>query len=212
MTRMILSWVYVLAAPLAFCQNEGDELHHHNFAVGIGPAIPLGSATAYLSTSPFVRVAYGYRLNRLFQADFGFQMAFGAAHNQNSVKTDLGLVQGGDHEFLIPLGGRIYIPQPIKRIQVSAGGGAAYLHYSETVPSGGSYYTPSCYTCTTRGGWGGYGMANVSYFLDSNHNFRVGTMLQYIAGSTNGQAVANFPATKTTDHWLNLGFDFGLSF
>jgi hypothetical protein len=112
---------------------------------------------------------------------------------------------------MIPLGGRIYIPQPFHRIQLSMGGGAAYLHYSETVPGNG-YYTPSCYTCTTRGGWGGYGMANVSYFLDSNHNFRVGITLQYIAGSTNGQAVASFPALKTTDHWLNLGFDFGLSF
>jgi hypothetical protein len=28
------------------------------------------------------------------------------------------------------------------------------------------------------------------------------TPFQYIAGSTNGQAVAYFPATKTTDHWL----------
>jgi hypothetical protein len=24
--------------------------------------------------------------------------------------------------------------------------------------------------------------------------------------------VANFPATKTTDHWLNLAFEFGFSF
>ena len=63
-----------------------------------------------------------------------------------------------------------------------------------------------------RGGWGGYGLANASYFLDSNHNFRVGTTVQYIAGSTSGQAVANFPATKTTDHWFNLGFGLGFSF
>lgn len=212
MTRNILLSTWVLAVPLAFGQAESDEIHHHNFVVGVGPAVPLGSATSYLSTAPFVRLGYGYRINRLFQADFGFQMAFGAAHNQNSVQTDLGPVQGGDHEFMIPLGGRIYIPQPFKRIQVSTGGGAAYLHYSETVPSGGAYYTPSCYTCTTRGGWGGYGMANVSYFLDSGHNFRVGTTLQYIAGATNGQAVANFPATRTTDRWLNLAFDFGPSF
>jgi hypothetical protein len=96
--------------------------------VGVGPAVPLGSATSYLSTAPFIRLGYGYRINRLFQADFGFQMAFGAAHNQNSVQTDLGPVQGGDHEFMIPLGGRICIPQPFEHPGID-GGGAAYLHY-----------------------------------------------------------------------------------
>ena len=62
------------------------------------------------------------------------------------------------------------------------------------------------------GGWGGYGLANPSYFLDDAHNFRVGSTFQYVAGATNGQAVANFPATKTTDHWANLSFEFGISF
>jgi len=171
----------------------------------------MGTTTNYLSSAPLIRFNYGYRFNRLFQADAGFQMAFGAAHNQNPEVTNLGTIQGGDHEFMIPLGGRIYIPQPFHRIQISAGGGTAYLHYSETVPSSG-YYSNSCYTCTTRGGWGGYGLANVSYFLDSNHNFRVGTTLQYVAASTNGQAVANIPPIQTTDHWLNLAFDFGFSF
>ena len=93
------------------------------------------------------------------------------------------------------------------------GGGAAYLHYSETAPSGGyGYQTSICYTCTSRGGWGGYGLANVSYFLDENHTFHVGTTIQYIAGSTNGQSVANIPAAKTTDHWTNVFFEFGMSF
>ena len=47
-------------------------------------------------------------------------------------------MQGGDHEFMIPIGGRIYIPQPFKRLEFSVGGGTAYLHYSETVSSGHS--------------------------------------------------------------------------
>jgi hypothetical protein len=100
---------------------------------------------------------------------------------------------------------------PLKRFEVSAGGGAMYLHYSETAPSNG-YYSNNCYTCTSRGGWGGYGLANVSYFLDENHNFRVGTTLQYVSASTNGQAVGNVPALATTDHWMTLSFGFGLSF
>jgi len=213
MTRTIAVAAWMLASTLTFAQGEGNnDVHHHNLVVGLGSAMPIGSANNYLSAAPLIRFGYGYRFNRLFQADAGFQMAFGAAHNQNAVVTDVGPVQGGDHEFMIPLGGRIYIPQPFRRIEVSVGGGAAYLHYSETVPSNSSYYQISCYSCTTRGGWGGYGLGNVSYFLDSDHNFRVGTTLQYIAGATNGQAVANFPATRTTDHWLMLGFGFGFSF
>jgi hypothetical protein len=212
MRRILLVSALLFTPALLRAQNESDEIHHHNLSAGLGPAIPVGSATNFLSTAPFFRLGYGYRFNRLFQADAGLQMAFGAAHNQNTVETDIGTLRGGDHEYMIPLGGRIYIPQPFHRIQVSVGGGAAYLHYSETVPSDGGDFTPNCFTCTSRGGWGGYGLANASYFLDSNHNFRVGTTLQYVAGSTNGQTVANFPATRTTDHWVNLAIDFGFSF
>jgi len=190
---------------------SAQDFHRNNISAGIGAAIPTGNATNYLSTAPLVSIGYGYRLNRFFQADAGFQVAVGAANNQNAVQTDLGPIQGGDHEYMLPLGGRFIIPMPLKRFEVSAGGGAMYLHYSETAPSNG-YYSNNCYTCTSRGGWGGYGLANVSYFLDENHNFRVGTTLQYVSASTNGQAVGNVPALATTDHWMTLSFGFGLSF
>ena len=214
MLKTMLIAASLLAPCITFSQEQSDEVHHHNLVFGVGAGIPTGNATNYLSNAPLIRFGYGYRFSRLFQADAGFQMAFGAAHNTNAEVTDLGQVQGGDHEFMIPLGGRVYIPLPFPRIQVSAGGGAVYLHYSETIPSNSGYYgySSTCYSCTSRGGWGGYGLANVSYFLDSNHNFRVGTTLQYIAGSTNGQAVASFPANHTFDHWVNVAFDFGFSF
>ena len=206
--RVVLGCLFL--SSLGFAQDVG--YNHHNFIVGVGAAIPVGNTTDYLNTAPLFNFGYGYRVNRWFQADAGFMLAFGAANNQNAVLTDFGPVQGGDHEFMIPLGGRIYIPQPFKRIEVSVGGGTAYLHYSETVPSNGSGYSVNCYSCTSRGGWGGYGLGNVSYYLDSNHTFHVGTTLQFIAASTNGQAVGNIPALKTTDHWTNLSFEFGLSF
>ncbi len=200
----------LLVTAFGFAQDA--DFHRHNITVGVGPAIPTGSTTTYLSTAPLFAVGYGYRFNRLFQADAGFQAAFGAANNQNPEVTDFGPVQGGDHEFMVPLGGRIYIPQPLKRLETSVGGGAAYLHYAETVPSGGGDFTPGCSSCTARGGWGGYGQGTVSYFLDSNHNFRLGTTFQFISASTNGQAVGNVPALKTTDHWINVVFEFGFSF
>jgi hypothetical protein len=188
-----------------------ESFHRNNIVVGLGAAIPVGSTSNYLDAAPLVSVGYGWRFNRLFQADAGFQAAFGAAHNQNAEMTDFGAVQGGDHEFMIPLGGRIYLPLPFKRIEVSAGGGGAYLHYSETIPSNG-FIVSNCYSCTSRGGWGGYGLANASYFLDGNRNFHVGATLQYVAASTNGAAVANIPGIRTTDHWTNVFVEFGLSF
>src|SRR5579863_5242714 len=152
--KIILATGFALAVCAATYAQE--DFHRNNITVGVGPAIPVGNSTTYLSTAPFFGAGYGYRFNRWFQADAGFQVAFGAASNQNAEQTDLGPVQGGDHEYMIPLGGRIIIPTPFKRIEVSAGGGAAYLHYSETAPSNG-YYQNNCYTCTSRGGWGGYG-------------------------------------------------------
>jgi hypothetical protein len=212
MFRKVVCTISIICAGTFVCTRaSAQDFHRNNIIVGLGPAIPTGNATNYLSTAPLVSLGYGYRFNRFLQADTGFQIAFGAAHNQTAVQTDLGPVQGGDHEFMFPLGGRFFVPLPAKRFEVSAGGGAMHLHYSETAPSS-AYYSTTCYTCTSRGGWGGYGLANVSYFLDDNHNFRIGTTLQYISATTNGQAVGNVPATATSDRWMTLSFGFGLSF
>jgi hypothetical protein len=197
------------AGTLTFAQSE--DVHHHNIVAGIGPAIPTGASSSYLGTAPMIAIRYGYRFNRFLQGDAGLQLAWGAANNQNAVQTDLGPVQGGDHEYMFPLGGRVIVPQPYKNLEFGVGGGGVYLHYSETAPSGG-YYQVNCYSCTSRGGWGGYGLANVAYFLDSNRNFRVGATLQYISAKTSGSAVGNVAALHTSDHWANLIFEFGLSF
>lgn len=164
-----LALTSLLIAGVGFSQDSDTGYHHNDVVFGVGPAIPVGNTTNYLSTVPLIDCAYGYRFNRLFQADAGLQIAFGAANNQNVEVTNFGTVQGGDHEFMVPLGGRVYIPQPFKRFDVSAGGGTAY-------------------------------------------NFHVGTTFQYVVASTNGQAVGNVPALKTTDHWMNILFEFGLSF
>ena len=190
----------------------GQDLHHHNLDFGFGPAIPTGATSSYLGAAPLIGIHYGYRINRLFQADAGFQLAWNAAgNNQNPVYTNVGTIQGGDREYMFPLGGRLIVPQPWKRIELAAGGGTVYLHYSEVAPSGGEPGV-SCYSCTSRGGWGGYGLATASYFLDENHNFRVGTTFQYISAGTSGDAVGNVPGIHTSDHWANLMFGFGISF
>src|SRR6185437_14945502 len=199
----------LLLSSIAFAQS--GSAHRNNITAGIGPGIPVGSDTAYLDAAPLISIGYGYRFYRFLQADVGFQTAFGAASNQNIEATNLGYVRGGDREYMVPLGGRLIIPTPLSRIELSAGGGGAYLHYSETVPSS-YYYTNYCYSCTSRGGWGAYGMANVSYFLDSDHNFHVGTTGQFISASLHGDAVGATPAINTKDHWVNISLELGFSF
>src|SRR6478672_7834257 len=199
----------LLLSGLTFGQS--GDFYRNNITVGIGPGIPVGSDTAYLDAAPLISIGYGYRFYRFLQADVGFQTAFGAASNQNIEATNLGYVRGGDREYMVPLGGRLIVPTPLSRIELSAGGGAAYLHYSETVPSS-YYYTNYCYSCTSRGGWGAYGLANVTYFLDSDHNFHVGTTGQFISASLHGDAVGATPAIDTKDHWVNISFEFGFSF
>ena len=209
------SCMFAMSAALLFpviAAAQDNDVHHENFTLGGGAAVPAGNASNYLVTAPMFTFGYGYRFNRYLQADTGFQMAFGAANNQNAVSTDLGAVQGGDHEFLIPFGGRVYIPLPYHRLQFAAGGGAMYLHYSETAPSGGYGYVNNCYSCTSRGGWGGYGLGDLSYGLDSNNSFRVGATVQYVSATTSGQPVGNVTGLKSTDHWALLSFYIGLSF
>jgi hypothetical protein len=209
---MRIPHLLLTAALLTFsAQAQNNEFHRNHISVSLGPAIPGGNSSNFLSTAPAAGVRYGYRLNRYLQADAGLHIAWGAADNQNAVITDAGQVQGGDHEFMLPLGGRLILPLPFKRLESSVGGGGVYLHYSETAPSGG-YYQNSCYSCTSRGGWGGYALGNVSYFLDSDRVFHVGTTVEYISAHTNGDAVGNVPSLRTTDHWLVAGFEFGLNF
>jgi hypothetical protein len=191
---------------------QDSDFHHHSVGFSIGTATPMENASQYLGTAPMIRFGYGYRPRPWPQGDLGFQMAFGAAHNQAAVETDMGPIRGGDHEYMIPLGGRTILPLPFKRIEASVGGGGIYLHYSTTAPSGGYGYPIARYTCTSRGGWGAYRLDNVRYFLDENRTFFVGTTFEYISASTNGDAVGNVPALKTTDHWATLSFGLGLSF
>ena len=66
-------------SSLGLAQDAG--YNHYNFIVGTGAAIPVGNTTNYLGTAPQFNFGYGYRLNRWFQADAGFMVAFGAANN-----------------------------------------------------------------------------------------------------------------------------------
>ena len=125
-SRVCTLGILVAASSLGLAQDS-EDYHHQNVTVGIGPAIPVANSANYLTTAPMVTVGYGYRFNRWFQVDAGLDFVFGAANNQNAEISDFGAVQGGDHEFMIPLGGRVFVPTPFKRFDVSVGAGTSYL-------------------------------------------------------------------------------------
>jgi hypothetical protein len=70
----------LLISGLGLAQDT--DYHHNNVVFGVGPAIPVGNTTSYLNPAPLINFGYGYRFNRWFQADAGFQMAFGACPPQ----------------------------------------------------------------------------------------------------------------------------------
>jgi hypothetical protein len=204
--KIVLTAFLLLVSTGAFAQSE--DMPHSDISFGIGAAVPNGADRAYLNNAPMIAFGYGYRFNRYFQAEGAFQMAFGAANNQNPEESEYGQVQGGDHEFLIPLTARFIVPLPLRKWQVSVGGGPAFLHYAET----GSSDTYYCFTCTSRGGFGLQGSAKIRYLLGDEGTYFIGTNLQYFSASVNGDPVGNIPGTKTRDRWTNALIEIGVRF
>jgi hypothetical protein len=204
--KILFTMLFSLVSTAAFAQKE--DIAHHDVSFSVGAAVPTGSDTNYLAKAPMISLTYGYRFDRFFKAGAGFQMAFGAANNQNVEDTEFGSSFGGDHEFMIPFTGQFIIPLPLRKWEISTGGGPVYLHYAETPPSGAVY----CFTCTSRGGWGLQGLANVRYFLNDDKTFHVGTTGQYVSATLNGDPVGSVPGTQTRDHWYNVLVEIGFSF
>jgi hypothetical protein len=209
MRPLILVFACVSFANLALGQT--DEYQQNHIAEVTGPAIPLGNAANYVSAAPLLSVATGYRFTRFLQADVAFHVPFRAETNRTAELTGLGQVHGGNRDYMIPLGGRYVIPSPFKLMEFSAGRGGIYRHYSETRPFDGCYSSECC-TYLSRGDWGNYGPRNASYFFGDGHNFHVGTTYEFVAPSTDGQAVGHVPDVRTSDHWSNLFLEFGFRF
>jgi hypothetical protein len=138
----------------------------------------------------------------------GIGPAIPAGDAANYVKTAPLLKAGQGYPF--SFGGRYAVPSPFRQIGFSDRGSAVNFHYPDTVPSNG--YFSGCYTCSSRGGWGSYGPGNASYFFGKNHKFHAGTTYEFVAASTDAQAVGSVPAARSGDRWSNLFLEFGLSF
>lgn len=185
---------------------------HHTMTFGLGAAQPRADLRGQFLDRPSISVGYGYRFQRYFQVDVGFETVFGAADVHDFLDTDFGPLRIKDYQFFFPFGGRAILPLLGGRLLISGGGGGAYLRYSELLHQPGEDFNIDCWACNTRDGWGYYALADVSTYLDRGQHFRLGVVSRVYRGHTQGDPLATIPALRTRDHWINTQAQVGFSF
>jgi hypothetical protein len=209
-TRIALYFAcMVLAMPLA-----AQDFWARKFSVtmGGGVGVPGQDLRFGMSNSPLIRAGVGYRFAKYFQADLGFDAVIHAAGVDFSQSSIIGRLRVRDNEFLLPFGGRAILP--IGRMEFSLGGGGAYLHYSEqvSVPGGDSDSSYNCSVCTSRDGWGYYGVASVLGAVERSRRFWVGAETRLVRGRTSGDPLGSVPGFETKDTWVTTAAVFVVRF
>lgn len=197
------------AVPLA-AQNRWER--KFSFTLGGGVGVPGQDLRGFFSNSGLFRAGFGYRFSRYFQADAGLDAVIHAAGVDFSQNTFIGRLRVRDNEYLVPLGGRAILP--IGRVELFAGGGAGYLHYTEQVevPGAGDDSSFNCTVCTSRGGWGYYATAGVSAAVDRHKRFWVGVETRGFRAKTSGDPLGQVPGIETRDQWVNTAAVFTVRF
>jgi hypothetical protein len=206
------TWLF-LACLLAVPVTAQPLARKFSIAIGTGGAIPREDLESFMSTSPLIRVAFGYRPIRFFQADVGLDAVIHAAGVRDFQDTIIGRLKISDNELLVPLGGRGILPVG-PRLEFFGGGGAAYLHYGESVevPGGGSDSSFNCQVCRSRGGWGSYATAGANVSLERGRRFWIGIETKLLHGKTSGEALGAVPPLETHDTWINTAALFIIRF
>jgi hypothetical protein len=198
----------VLATPLL------AQLHYpkHNVSLGAGAGLPDGDLAGAFTNRPGVTVSYGYRFHRYFQADMGLDAVFGAAGVRDFISTELGFLRIRDFEYLVPFGGRVLLPLREGRLLFSAGGGGAYMRYSEKLRQPTSQYRFECPDCSSRSGWGTYALVGASVAIDHFQRFRAGVTSKLYRGSIDGGQLGLLLPGQTRDRWTNIYAEFTVTF
>jgi hypothetical protein len=208
--KTILLGFSLLALPAVLPAQE--YYPHHNFSLGLGAAQPRADLKGLFRDRPAMAVGYGYRFQRYFQADIGFETVFGAADVHDYLNTGIGPLRIKDYQFFIPLGGRAILPVAGGRLLFSGGGGGAYMRYTELLHQPSEYWNIDCPVCSSRSGWAYYALVDVSAFLDRGKHFRIGAVSKVYRGHTDGDPLAAVPGVRTRDHWVNIMGQVGFSF
>lgn len=201
------------AAALSGHLDAQPLARQFSFNIGTGGAIPREDLASFMTTSPLLTIGFGYRPIRYLQADAGMDAIFHAAGVRSFQDTVIGRIKIRDNEILVPLGGCGILPIG-PRMELFGGGGAAYLHYGESVevPGGGSDSSFNCRTCRSRGGWGYYAVAGVNVAVERSRRFWVGVESRLVHGKTNGDPLGAVPPLETQDTWINTAAFFMMRF
>jgi len=203
----------VLASIFVAALSAQPLARQFSINIGTGGAIPREDLESFMTTSPFLRVGFGYRPYRFLQADIGMDAIFRAAGVHDFQDTIIGRIKIRDNEVLVPFGGRGLLPIG-PRLELFGGGGAAYLHYGESVqvPGGGDDSSFKCQTCRSRAGWGTYATAGLNVAVERSHRFWVGVESRLFHGRTNGDPLGAVPPLETHDTWINTAGFFMVRF
>jgi hypothetical protein len=165
MARYLL--ITVLIAGSALAQAPDNP---HSLTLGFGAAAFAGKFSE-IDPGTALELNYGYRFTKYIQADIGFESSFNSDYRNYNPKFNTGLRT--TTFFFVPAGGRLNIPLPYRdgRITPSIGVGAVYNY-----DSGPSFRA----TSYQHHGVGAYGLAGMSYAIDSRHHHSVGITLRYM--------------------------------
>ncbi|MCZ2156991.1 MAG: hypothetical protein LC114_24360 [Bryobacterales bacterium] len=211
---LISYWAVFGILGIALPATAQDFFGKYNFTVGAGAAVPQEDLKIGFTSAPNFNFGFGYRFARNFQVDTGIETVFGAADIRTFVRDDqFGLLEINDRQYFVPFGGRVILPLgEAGRFEVFGGGGGNYMRYSEVLRQPSDYYRIPCTICSSRSGWGYYGLAGFRGALNRGRNFWVGMSTKVVRGDTNGQPLGDLAAYKTKDRWTFVQGEFSFSF
>ncbi len=202
-------------AILAQFRVGRTNYQQHSFSLGAGGGMPGGDLQPLLSARPALRLNYGYRFMKNFQADLGFDTVFHAAKVNDYYESRFGDLRIKDYQFFVPMGGRAIVPVARNRVQFHAGGGAAWMTYREQIRqpfNGDSGIRVDCPVCSSRSGWGYYALLGSTFAIDRAQIFRLGFTSKLYRGRTAGGSIGPIPEVRTHDQWLTTAAEFSVNF
>jgi hypothetical protein len=191
-----------------------DYFGKYNISLGAGASIPQEDLNNGFTSAPNFTVGFGYRFARNFQVDTGFETVFGAADIRTFVRDNqLGLLEINDRQYFVPFGGRVILPfGDAGRYEVFGGGGGAYMRYSEVLRQPSDFFRVPCTVCSSRSGWGYYGLVGFRGALNRGRNFWLGMSSKVYRGRTDGQQLGDIPPVETKDRWTFVQAEFTFTF
>ena len=205
--RSSLIWIGVLAAAVP---PMAAQRVHHFLHFGGGAAVPGGNLNGIYNPAAIIRVGYGYRILRNVQLDTGVDIGFRAAGVKDFFESQFGPLRIRDYQYMVPFGARLVLPfGEDGRFEFHAGGGGAYLRYSERTsqPFSNAGIKLDCPVCTARSGWGSYGLLGGNVALTGGGHLRFGGTVTVYRATTDGQGLGILPPGPSSDRWINSALE-----